>query len=190
MAAHEVQMRQNKDHERSRQQKHVRRVPTQQRQRAKVDATAHERGHLLAEERSAARDVDGDGRRPVGLLIPRQQVARQRKSQDEEQQDDARHPRDLARLLVRPEEDDAQHVDHGGDHDEARAEEVKSPDEPSERQPVGDVADAVVCELRRRHVVHRQDHAGHELQDEEEEEDAAGDEPPADARRQRLVEEM
>ena len=141
-------------------------------------------------KRSAARDVDGDGRRPVGLLIPRQQVARQRKSQDEEQQDDARHPRDLARLLVRPEEDDAQHVNHGGDHDEARAEEVKSPDEPSERQPVGDEADAVVCELRRRHVVHRQDDAGHELQDEEEEEDAAGDEPPADARRQRLVEEM
>jgi hypothetical protein len=67
---------------------------------------------------------------------------------------------------------------------------VKSPDEPSERQPIGDEPDAVVGELRRRHVVHRQDHASNELQDEEEEENTAGDEPPADARRQRFVEEM
>ena len=61
---------------------------------------------------------------------------------------------------------------------------------PAERQAVGDEPDAVVCVLRRRHVVHRQDDAGDELDAEEKEQDAAGDEPPADARRQRLVEEV
>ena len=60
----------------------------------------------------------------------------------------------------------------------------------AERQALHDVADAVVGVVRRRHVVHRQHDAGQQLHDEQEEQDAAGDEPPAGARRQRLVEEV
>ena len=43
--------------------------------------------------------------------------------------------------------------------------------------------------LGRRHVVHRQHDAGNELHAEQEQQDAASDEPPADPRRQRLVQQ-
>jgi len=168
----------------------VRRVPAQQRQRAKIAAAAHHVRHLLSEERRAPRDVDRHGGRPVRLLIPRQQIAGEREAEDEEQQDDAGHPRHLAWLLVRTEHHDAQHVNHCGNDDEARAEEVQAADDAAERQLIGDVADAVVGVLRRGHVVHRQHHAGNQLHAEQEEQDAAGDEPPAGSGREPFVEQV
>ena len=73
-----------------------------------------------------ARDVERDRRRPVRLLIPRQQIAGERKGEDDQQEQHADHPVQLARLLVGPEQHDAQHVDDRRDDDEAGAEEVKT----------------------------------------------------------------
>ena len=73
--------------------------------------------------------------------------------------------------------------------DEAGAE-VETADDAPEDQAIGDEPDAVVGVLRRRHVVHRQHDAGNELNAEQEQQDAAGDEPPADAGRQLLVEQV
>jgi hypothetical protein len=157
---------------------------------AEIAAAAHHGCGVLAEERSAPGDVDRDGGRPVRLLIPRQQVPGQREAQDDQEEHDACHPRHLARRLVRPEQDDAQHVDDGGNDDEAGAEEMQAADDAAKRHALADVADAVVRVIRRRHVVHRQDHPRDELDAQQEEQDAAGDEPPAHARGQRLVEQV
>ena len=78
---------------------------------------------------------------------------------------------------------------HGrGDDHEARAPDVQAAQQPAERHLLDQEAHAVVGQRRRRHVVHRQADAGHELQAGEQRDHAAGREGPAGAGRQRLVE--
>ena len=72
--------------------------------------------------RRQPRDVDRDDRRPVGALIPGQQVSGQREREDQPEQREARQPRQLARRLVGAERDHPQHVQRRGDDDEAGAE--------------------------------------------------------------------
>ena len=81
-------------------------------------------------------------------------------------------------------------MNHRGNDDEAGAEEVQAADDAAEGEAIGDVADAVVGVLGRRHVVHRQHDAGDQLDAEQEQQDAAGDEPPADAGGQALVQQV
>ncbi len=187
---HQVDVRHNEGDQRRRQQEDVRRVPPEQCQGPEVRPSPHDRREVLTDDGGAPRHVDRDRRRPVGFLIPWQQVARQREAEDDQQQHDARDPGDLARLLVRAEQHNPQHVDYGGNDDEAGAEEVQAADDPAEGQLIADVADAVVRVLRRGHVVHREDDAGEELDGKEEEQDAAGDEPPAHTRGEGFVEQV
>ncbi len=187
--SHQIDVRRGEHDETCRQQEDVRRIPAQQRQRAQRFAAAQQTRHQLA-ERPAARHVDGDRGRPVRLLVPRQQIAAERERQDHEQQHDARDPGGFARLLVGAEQHHPQHVRHRRDHDEAGAEEVQPAQQPAERQLLRDVAHALVRVVGRRHVEHRQHHAGGQLGAEQEQQDAAGDEPPAHAGRQLLVEQV
>src|SRR5688572_31123281 len=128
--AHQVQMRDNEQDQRRRQQEDVRRIPPQQRERAERLATHQHAGDELA-ERAVARDVDRHGRRPVRLLVPRQQIAAQRETQNDQQQGYARNPRHFAWLLVRAERDDPHHMDNGSNDDEAGAEKVQ----PAQKRP-------------------------------------------------------
>jgi hypothetical protein len=96
---HQEEMRDDKADERGGQQKYVRRVPPQQRQRPERRTTLQQPGDLLA-KRPAARDVDRHGRCPIRLLIPRQQISSQSKAQDQQQENDAGDPSHFARVLV------------------------------------------------------------------------------------------
>ena len=183
-------MRQHEHGERGWQQQDVRGIPAQQRQRAELAPAAHHRGNRLADERRASRDVDRDRCRPVGFLVPGQEVAGQGEGHDDQEQCHAGQPGDFARVLVGAERDDARHVRDRGDDDEARAEEMQAANEPAERHVIGHVADAVVRVIRRGHVVHGQDGAARQLQPQEKEQNAPENEPPVHAWRQRFVEEM
>jgi hypothetical protein len=114
----------------------------------------------------------------------------QRKGEDHEQQQHAADPCHLTRLLVRPGDDDAQHVDNGSNDDEAGAEHVQAAHDPSERDLLHDIAHAVIGRRRRRHVVEAQDDPAGELDAEQEQDDAAGGEPPAGSLGNRLVEDV
>jgi quinol-cytochrome oxidoreductase complex cytochrome b subunit len=98
--AHQVDVRDGKGDQAGGQQEHVRRVPAHQRQRAEVGTAFHHVADEVADEGRASRDVQRDRRRPVRLLIPRQQVSGQREAENDEQEQDADHPVQLARLLV------------------------------------------------------------------------------------------
>ena len=65
--------------EHRRQEDDVHGVPARQRQRADRGASLQDAGDDITRERRQLRDVDRDDRRPVGALIPRQEITGQRK---------------------------------------------------------------------------------------------------------------
>ena len=190
MPPHQVHVSHRQRDERGRQQQDVHGIPAQQRQRPELASAAHHRGDRLAHERRASRDVDRDRCRPIGFLVPRQEVAGQGERHDDQEQRHAGQPGHFARRFVGPEHHDARHVRERGDDDETGAEEMQAANEAAERDVIGHVADAVVGEIRRGHVVHGQDDAADRLQSQEKEQDAPEHEPPVHAGRQRFVEEM
>ena len=86
-------------------EQHVDRVEARQRRRAELGAAAQEVRQVRADERAGAVDVHAHDRRPVGALVERQQVAGERHRHRQDQQHDADHPVELARVLVGAEEE-------------------------------------------------------------------------------------
>ena len=147
---------------------HVDRVEPRQGRRAEVGTSSQEVRQERADQRAGAVDVRGHDRRPVGALVERQQVARQRHHEREDHEHHADDPVQLARVLVRAEEERPRHVQEDQDHHHRRAPLVHAAHELAEEDVVGDVARRLVGLGRRRRVVHRQEHAGDRLRDERE----------------------
>ncbi len=166
----------------------MRGVPARQGERADIGAAAHDVRDVRPDERCALGDVDRDDGRPIRALVPRKQISRQAEREHEEQQHDAGRPRNFSRALVRAEKQHAQQMQHGEDHDEAGAEEMKPAQHAAELQLRHDETQALVRVCRHRHVVHRQRDAGDELQRQEEQQHAAEREKPVHVARHRLVE--
>ena len=188
LQAHEHEMRDDQPDQQRRQEDHVRGVPTRERQRTDRRSALEHCRHRITRDRRQPRDVDRDDRRPVRALIPRQQIPRQRESQDEAEERQPGEPRDLARRLVRPEHDDAQQVQDEKHDEKARAEVVEPADETPGRR-AADEADALVRVIRRRRVVERQESAGEQLDRDEGEEHAAEREDPSRPRGNLFVEQ-
>ena len=64
----------------------------------------------LPDDRGRERHLDADLCRPEGQLLPREDVPGEPEEQRQRDEDDAEHPVDLTRLLVRPGEVHAEHV--------------------------------------------------------------------------------
>src|SRR3990172_1446174 len=106
-------------------------------QRVLADLEAAEQEDLAGdvEQGGVARHVRADRDRPVGDLVPRQQVAGERQHDREEQQDDADDPVELARRLVGAVVEDPHHVQEDEEHHEVGAPAMDVPGE----QPEGDL---------------------------------------------------
>ena len=143
---------------------------------------------LLAIERHGASDFGAHSGRPIGELVPRQQVAREAEHERAHEQEDADDPGELAWLLERAHEVRAGHVEHDGQRHERRTPGVDLADQPAEADFAGDVLDGLVRLLQRRAVVEQEQNAGDELAQEREQCQAAEDVQPAGVRRQTLVE--
>ena len=128
---------------------------------------------LLGDERGVARERRADRDRPDRELVPGQQVARERQSERQEQQDDADDPVELAWRLVRPGVEHARHVQRHAEDHEVRAPPVDVADEVAEEHPRADVLHVGVglrgAEGGRRPVEEHQEDAGDREQDEQEE---------------------
>ena len=148
------------------QDEHVQRVEAGERVPADLLARSEELREPRPEERRRPVQVDPDDARPVGRLVPREEVAGESLGHPARQQQDADDPVQLARVLVRAEQEHAAHVQEHEDDEDARAPLVHAADEPPERQVVGDVDDRRVGLLRRRLVVHGEDDAGRRLDEE------------------------
>ena len=155
--------------DRSRHQQHVDRVEARERGRAKLGPGPQEVAQIGPDHGSGAVDVDPDHRGPEGALVEGQQVAGEGHRHRQDQQHDADHPVELARVLVGAEEEGAAHVQEDQDHHQARAPLVHAVDEGAERDLVVDVGDRGVGLGGRRRVEHRQEDAGDRLDDEGEE---------------------
>ena len=149
-------------------EQHVDGVEARQRRGVELRAAAHEVTEVGPGDRAGGGDVGGHDRRPVGALVERQQVARQRHHEGEDQQHDADHPVELARVLVGAEEEGPRHVQEDQDHHHRRAPLVHPAHELPEEDVVGDVAGRLVGARRRRVVVHGEEDARHGLGEERE----------------------
>ena len=158
---------------------HVQREEARQR-RARDDRTAEQEVHEPgSHDRHAARDRHTDPESPVRVLVEAKHLPRERHSERHQKQQDADDPRQLSRILVRPEQEDLHHVDeHDGDH-EVRSPSVHRADEPAEGNVVIQDLQAAPGLARGRHVHEGEQDAGDDLEDEDGERGAAEDVEPA-----------
>jgi hypothetical protein len=157
----------------------VQRVEAGERIAPDLGAAAQERRKEGSEEGRRPVDVDADDGRPVRGLVVREQVPGEALEQRRRKEQRADYPVQLTRVLVGAEQEDARHVEEHQDDEDARAPPVHAADEPAERHVVRDVLDGLVGSVRVRLVVHREDHAGAELDEEGGERRGAQRVPPA-----------
>ena len=108
-------------------------------ERAQVRAAAQGFQDEVADEGHAAGDLRADRGRPVGLLVPGQQVAGEAHAQREQQQADADQPGQLAGIFVGGGHEHPQHVDEDHDHHQRRAPVMDAADQPAEGDTVHNV---------------------------------------------------
>src|SRR4051812_10247608 len=194
---HEIEVRADHGGDHPWHEEHVDRVEPRQGGGAELGAPSQEVRQERTDQRAGAVDVHPHDRGPVGALVEREQVARERHQHREDQQDDADDPVQLPRVLVRAEEERPRHVQEDQDHHHGRSPLVHPAHELAEEDVVGDVARRFVGLRGRRRVVHGQEHAGGGLRQEREHRGRAervepvgplrdlAEEHPADAARQR-----
>ena len=127
-------------------------------------ATEQDLHELQADERHAAHDRRADAESPVRVLIPAQDLAGEGHAQRHQQEKDAGQPRQLARILVGPEQQHLHHVEQDDRHHEVRAPPVHRAQEPAERLLEVEDEEAGVRLAGRRDVDERQADARHHLQ--------------------------
>ncbi len=132
-----------------------------------------------ADDRHLVGDVGADCRAPEAELLVDEAVPREPEDERREEEADAHHPVELARLAEGASEEDAHLVEDDGRDHQRGAPLVNAAQIPAEARLVGDVADRLVGGLRRRLVVEREEDACHDLDDEQVGGGAAEREPPA-----------
>ena len=110
VAAEQVDVPDDQQHEQARQHAGVQCEEARQRVVPVLGSADHELLQLRPDERHEVDQVSGDLGGPKPFLIPRQQVAGQRQGQHEQQQQDAEPVVHLARRLVRAVHDDLHQV--------------------------------------------------------------------------------
>jgi hypothetical protein len=147
-------------------QQHVHRVEACERVGTDLRTAFEEVRKERPQDGSRAVQIDPDYGGPVRGLVPRQQVAREPLEHADDQQQHADDPVQLARVLVRAEQEHARHVEEHQDDEDTRAPLVHAAHEPAEREVVCDLLDRLVRAVRIRLVVHREDHACQRLDQE------------------------
>src|SRR5438132_75321 len=133
----------------------------------------------VPDERDAARDRCADAQSPVRVLVEPKHLSGEGHPERQEKEQDPGDPGQLARILVRAEEEDLDHVDeHDGDH-EVRSPAVQRPDEPARRYVLIQGVQAAPRLPRRRDVDQGEEDPGDDLQNEDDERRASEDVEPA-----------
>ena len=163
---HEVEVEPDQREERTGDHEHVQRVELAQRIGGDLGAAGEELRQERPDHRRRPVQVDPDHRRPVGGLVPGQQVAGEALQHPHREQEHADDPVQLARVLVGAEEEDPRHVEEHQDDEDAGAPLVHAANEPAEREVVGDELDRLVSRFGIRLVVHGEHDARDRLDEE------------------------
>ena len=135
---------------------------------------------LRPQQRHSSRHRGTDCQAPVGIRVPAQHLAGEEHSQRAQKQADACHPRQLARVLVGPVQEDLRHVNQDHDDHAGPRVVVQGPQKPAERMVVVQIQQAFVGLVRGGHEDERQTDTREDLDDEECQRSAAEDVPPAE----------
>ena len=173
MHAHEIDVQPSQSDESRRQQHRMHGIETRQRRTRNAIAAKHQMAQRMPDERDVFRNVRADDRRPVRLQIPRQQIAGEAEAERDEEEHDAGDPGAFARLTIGAGEEARQHVQEHDDHHGGSAPVMNAAQQPAGRHLGHDVIDRLISLVRRRVVIHRQEHAGNEHRAEEHDEQAA-----------------
>ena len=140
------------------------------RQRRLVGGVAAEQPYpdRLADQREGREEAGDDLRAPIAHLAPRQDVAHEACRHHQQIDDEAEHPHQLARRLVAAVVEPAENVDVGDQEEEAGAVHMRVAKQPAGVDVAHDeLVDAVERTVGGRHVMHRKDDAGHDLDGQE-----------------------
>ena len=158
-------VRDDQEHQRERQRDDVQREEPVQRHVGDVVVAADPLDERVADQRDRAEQRHDHLRAPVRHVAPRQQVAEERLGHQHEVDQHAEDPQQLARLLVRAVQQRAEHVQVDDDEERRGAGRVHVADQPAPLDVAHDVLDRAERLGGRRLVVHRQEDAGHDLDD-------------------------
>ena len=172
-----------------RQEEDMHRKEPGQRQGSQRLPAAQDLHEEVPDEGHRTSHIDPDLRGPVGGLIPGQEIAGERKHHHDQEQDHPHHPHELAWRLEGSIEKDLEHVQANRDDHCRRAPMVEAADEPAEGHLVFDVLHAVIGMIRRRSIVHGEEHAGDSLQHKQEERGRAEHIDPTGAARDRFIQQ-
>ena len=140
------------------------------RQRRLVGRVAAQQPHpdRLADQRESREEAGDDLRAPIAHLAPRQDVAHEAGRHHQQVDDQAEHPHQLARRLVAAVIEPAENVDVGDQEEEAGAVHMRVAQQPAGIDVAHDeLVDAVERAVGGRHVMHRKDDAGEDLDGQE-----------------------
>src|SRR5262249_55673727 len=139
-------------------------------------------------EWSPAGDRRTDAQPPVGILVETHDLSGERHAQREQQQNAAGDPGQLARVLVRAEQEHLRHVHSHDGHHEIGAPVMQRAQEPAQGLLIVQVLQTGIRLVGRRDVDEGQTDAGHDLNEKTEERPAAEDiKPTAGAGRYRVA---
>ena len=178
------------DHdEQQRQPQHVKRVESREGRRAELRAALEQLREHAAQQRRRSREARAHLRRPIRLLVPRQQVSCKSETHHDKEEKNAEYPVHFARILVGAHAEHADHVrQHEHDH-RARAPAMHGAQQPARRDLSLHELDALVGVVRSGGVERSEHHAGHDLYHEHGQRRAAQRVPPRQAVRHLAVEE-
>ena len=184
-----VDVEDNQQLQEHRQRKHVDGEEARQCRGADRLTASKRRPQEVPDIGNAPGDVRADHRRPIRLLVPGQQVARERKRKRQPEQRQADHPDHLPRPFVGAPDEHLQQVQPDQHHHRRSAEVVQTADQASEGQLL-DVLDRLVGVVGGRHVVHHHERAGDQLDEECHRHRTAEDVGPTNLCGQRLIHEL
>ncbi len=111
---------------------------------AQISPAAQDAVDKWSDKWHRAGDLCADCGRPIGSLVPGQQVAGEAHAQGGQQQHHTGDPGQLARVFISRKKEGAQHMAENNDHHQGSAPVVDAADQPAEGHIVHDVLDAVV----------------------------------------------
>lgn len=134
-----------------------------------------EASHEITQDRRLVHDFDADGRRPIGALVPWQEIAGEAEAHHDAEERQTDQPDEFPWLLIGAPQKDLRHVGEHADHHRGRAPEMVAQEEPAIIHVVDDVLRTGIGVVGRRHVIEHQQDAGDSLHDENKEQDRAKD---------------
>ena len=150
-------------------------------------AAAQQEQELIADERHGSGDVGADHGRPVRSLIPGQEVAGQTEPHGQVEDGEPCQPGELTATFVTGHKEHREHVQQQGNHDDVGADGMEHTEEPAIGHIIHNGLNTGEGLFRIRHIEHKEQDAGNNLNFEEYQEHRAKGVPGIDFPRQQIA---